>query len=52
MDIKRLICLAILVNTVLYSCESLALKADHRRKLISFYHTSIRCVLGISMHPE
>ena len=47
---KRQIFLAIPVNTVLYGCETWTLKADHRRKLTSFYHKSIRRILGISMH--
>jgi hypothetical protein len=49
MDTKLLIFLAVPVNTVLYECESWALKADHRRKLTSFYHRSIRRILGICM---
>jgi hypothetical protein len=50
MDTKRQIFLAIPANTALYGCESWALKAHHRRKLTSFYHKSIRRILGISMH--
>jgi hypothetical protein len=50
MDTRRMIFFAIPGNTVLYGCESWALKADHRRKLTSFYHSSIRRILGLSMH--
>ena len=47
---KKLIFLAIPVNTVLHGCESWALKAQHINKLQVFFHRSIRRILGINMH--
>lgn len=47
---KRLIFLAIPVNTALYGCESWTLTAALRRSITGFYHKAARRVLGINMH--
>lgn len=38
------------INTVLYGCEAWTLTQNLKRKLQSFYYTSLRRILGITMH--
>jgi hypothetical protein len=47
---KRLIFLAIPMNTALYGTESWTLNVELRRQISSFYHTTIRRIIGINMH--
>jgi hypothetical protein len=47
---KRLIFLAIPVNTALYGAESWTLNVELRSRKSSFYHTTIRQIIGINMH--
>jgi hypothetical protein len=39
---------ALVVNTLLWGCESWALKREHIRRLESFHHTCLRSILRIS----
>jgi hypothetical protein len=47
---KRLIFLAIPVNTALYGAESWTLNVELRQQISSFYHTTICRIIGINMH--
>jgi hypothetical protein len=47
---KQLIFLAIPVNTALYGAESWTLNVELCRRISSFYHTTIRQIIGINMH--
>jgi hypothetical protein len=50
LTVKRLIFLAIPVNTALYGCESWTLTSNLERKLTTFYHSAIRKILHINIH--
>ena len=50
LETKRMIFLAIPVNTVLYGCESWGLTEKHKGKLTAFFHRSIRKILNINMY--
>ena len=50
METKRMIFLAIPVNTALYGCESWGLTERHKGKLTAFYHRSIRKIFNINMY--
>jgi hypothetical protein len=47
---KQLIFLAIPMNTALYGTESWTLNVELCRRISSFYHTTIRQIIGINMH--
>jgi hypothetical protein len=47
---KRLIFLAIPVNTALYGTESWTLNVELCQQISSFYHTTICQIIGINMH--
>jgi len=47
---KHLLFLAIPVNTALYGCESWALTEQLCHSITGFFHTGLRCILGINMH--
>jgi hypothetical protein len=38
------------MNTALYGAESWTLNVELRRRISSFYHTTIRRIIGINMH--
>ncbi len=46
---KYLFFLAIPINTLLWGCESWAIREDHHKKLDVFVHSSVRRILGINM---
>ncbi len=46
---KYLLFLAIPTNTLLWGCESWAVREDHHKKLDVFVHSSVRRILGINM---
>ena len=47
---KRSVFLSIQVNTLLFGCESWALTTELERRISTFYHKSLRRILGINMH--
>ena len=50
LETKRIIFMALLMQTVLYGCEYWTLTDQLRGKLSTFQHKSMRRVLGINMH--
>jgi hypothetical protein len=46
---KYLFFLAIPINTLLWGCESWAIRKDRHKKLDVFVHSSVRRILGINM---
>ena len=46
---KRMIFLAIPVNTALYGCESWALTKKHEKKITAFFHKGLRKIMRIDM---